>query len=99
MDPSNGDPLGGEALFIANIEYTYPLGDYLRLAAFFDTGNVWRKYNDFLSGSLKSGIGFGIRVKTPLGPIKVDYGIPLNKAQGEESKGSGRFHFSMSNQF
>jgi len=99
VDPSNGDPLGGEALFVANIEYTYPLGDYLRLAAFFDTGNVWRKYNDFLSGSLKSGIGFGIRVKTPLGPIKVDYGIPLNKAQGEESKGSGRFHFSMSNQF
>jgi len=98
IDPVSEDPIGGEALFIGNIEYTYPLNDYLRVALFFDTGNVWSKYSDFLQGGLKSSFGFGVRVKTPFGPISVDYGIPLDVEPGEDSK-SGKFHFSVSKGF
>lgn len=99
IDPVSEDPLGGEALFVGNIEYIYPLFDFLKLAAFYDIGNVWGKLKDFGSGGLKSGVGLGIRIKTPIGPVTVDYGIPLNKEPGEESIGSGRFHWGLSHGF
>lgn len=99
FDPVSKDPLGGEALFVANAEYTYPLVSFLKLAAFYDTGNVWAKANDIDLGALKSSFGLGLRIKTPIGPIMLDYGIPLNKASGEDDKGNGRFHFSASHGF
>jgi len=89
------DPLGGNSLLIGNIEYTYPLFDFLRTAVFFDSGNVWEKTSDLGSGGFKSSFGFGLRLKTPLGPISLDYGIPLNKEPGEDKKSNGRFHFSV----
>ncbi|MFH1768242.1 MAG: outer membrane protein assembly factor BamA [Candidatus Omnitrophota bacterium] len=98
IDSISGDPLGGEALFVGNVEYVYPLVDVLKMATFFDSGNVWGKRSDFLSGGLKSSVGLGVRVKTPLGPVKLDYGWPLNKEPGEEGK-EGRFHFSISRGF
>ena len=93
------DPLGGESMLIGNIEYTYPLLGFLKVAAFFDSGNVWEKMNDIGSGGFKSGFGLGLRIKTPIGPIMLDYGIPLNKEPGEDTKSSGRFHFSASHGF
>jgi len=99
IDPVSSDPLGGNSLFIGNLEYTYPLINFLKLAVFYDIGNVWAKTNDFGSGGLKSATGVGFRLKTPIGPIMLDYGIPLNKAQGEDKRGGGRFHFSMSHGF
>jgi len=98
IDPVSEDPVGGESLFIANIEYTYPLGDYFKLACFFDTGKVWKDYSDFLSGNLMSSVGIGLRVKTPLGPVSVDYGYPLDLEPGEDKK-TGRFHFNISRGF
>jgi len=99
IDPVSKDPLGGEAMLVGNVEYTYPLLSFFKLAAFYDTGNVWEKTSDLGSGGFKSGVGFGVRIKTPIGPVMLDYGIPLNKEPGEDEKGSGRFHFSMSHGF
>ena len=109
VDPVTRDPLGGDALLIGNIEYTYPLFNFLKVAAFYDIGNVWSKIGDLgsskkfnnvdNSGGLKSAIGLGIRVKTPIGPIMLDYGIPFNKEPGEDKKSNGRFHFSVSHGF
>ncbi|MFH0826814.1 MAG: outer membrane protein assembly factor BamA [Candidatus Omnitrophota bacterium] len=105
VDPLTNDPLGGQALLVGNIEYTIPLYQAtdksfkISAAAFYDTGNVWAKLNDLGSGSFYSGMGFGVRLKTPIGPIQVDYGIPLNKAPGEQDKGSGRVHFSAGHSF
>ena len=98
IDPVTHDPIGGEALFVGNIEYTYPLNSILKLATFFDTGNVWEKASDLLSGGIKSSVGVGIRVKTPLGPLSLDYGWPLDVEPGETSK-TGRFHFNVSRGF
>ncbi len=109
IDPASKDPLGGNSMAIGNIEYTYPLFNFLKVAAFYDVGNVWSKLGDLGSsedangvketGGFKSGIGLGLRLKTPIGPIMLDYGIPLNKAPGEDDKNSGRFHFSASHGF
>ncbi|MFZ2603338.1 MAG: outer membrane protein assembly factor BamA [Candidatus Omnitrophota bacterium] len=99
VDPSTSDPLGGESTIIVNAEYLYPVFSFIKLAAFFDTGNVWEKIDKLGSGGFKSGAGFGVRVKTPVGPIMLDYGIPFNKESGEDERGSGRFHFSVSHGF
>jgi len=105
VDPLTKDPLGGEAMLVGNVEYIIPMyqasdkGFKISLAAFYDTGNVWSKRKDFCSGGFVSGVGVGVRLKTPIGPIMVDYGIPLDKAPGEQDKGSGRVHFSAGHGF
>lgn len=98
LDPVTEDAIGGEAMMVANIEYTIPLIDVIKLAGFFDTGNVWGKTSEWGEGGLKSGAGLGLRIKTPVGPISLDYGIPLNDEPGEDER-SGKFYFSVSRGF
>ena len=78
-DPVTEDPIGGEALLVGNIEGSFPVVQNLRGAIFYDVGNVWQEIDDFGSGGYKSSVGLGVRVKTPLGPIRLDYGFPLNE--------------------
>ena len=99
VDAVSKDPIGGEAMLIGNIEYLYPLMDMLKIALFYDLGNVWPKVDDFASGGYMAGIGLGVRLKTPIGPVRLDYGFPFNKEPGEPAKGKGRFHFSLSRGF
>ena len=98
LDPNTNDAVGGEALLLGSVEYTVPIIEIIKGAVFFDTGNVWDKVKNYGSGGVKSGTGVGIRVKTPIGPIKLDYGIPLNSQPGQ-SKKSGKFYFSVSRGF
>jgi outer membrane protein insertion porin family len=98
LDSVTEDPIGGESLLVGNIEYTVPLIDFLKMAVFLDTGSVWSKVKDFGSGEFKSGTGLGLRVKTPIGPVNLDYGYPLNDEPGEEER-SGKFYFSVSRGF
>jgi outer membrane protein insertion porin family len=99
IDPASKDPLGGEALLVGNLEYTYPVLSFIKLATFYDIGNVWSKANKLGNGGFKAGMGFGVRIKTPIGPLMLDYGIPLNKEPGEDRKSSGKVYFSMSHGF
>ncbi len=98
LDSITNDPIGGEAMLVGNIEYTIPIIEIIKVAAFFDVGNVWARASDFGAGDFKSGAGFGLRVKTPIGPVNLDYGYPLNDEPGEESR-SGKFYFSVSRGF
>ncbi len=98
LDPLTADPIGGEAMLIGNIEYTVPIIEIVKLAAFFDIGNVWAKTSDFATGGYKSGTGLGLRIKTPIGPVNLDYAYPLNDEPGEETR-SGKFYFSVSRGF
>lgn len=98
LDTVTDDPLGGEAMLLGNIEYTYPLIDFIKGAVFYDIGNVWAGSGDIGNGGFKAGAGLGIRIKTPIGPVKLDYGYPLNDEPGEDTK-SGKFHFSISRGF
>ncbi|MFH2138436.1 MAG: outer membrane protein assembly factor BamA [Candidatus Omnitrophota bacterium] len=93
-----GDPIGGRILGVFNVEYIYKIAKNLKWAFFYDNGNVWRRPSEFEWDNLKlkSSIGTGIRVKTPLGPIRLDYGYALNPKPGESK---GRFHFTMSHEF
>ncbi len=93
-----GEPIGGRLRGIFNAEYIYQVTKGLKWAFFYDIGNVWATHGDLVWDNLKlrSSIGTGIRVKTPLGPIKLDYGFALDPKEGDAA---GRFHFSMSQEF
>ncbi|MFH0731751.1 MAG: outer membrane protein assembly factor BamA [Candidatus Omnitrophota bacterium] len=97
-DVNTNDPIGGESMLVGNAELTYTLFKNFKVATFYDVGNVWPESDDIGTGDFKSGVGVGIRVNTPIGPVKVDYGYPLNKAHPDDKK-TGRFHFSMTRGF
>ena len=98
-DEGNGEPVGGDAILIGNAEVTFPLYEkMLKGAVFFDIGNVWAKPSDsFASTDVKAGAGIGVRVKTPIGPVRVDWGYPL--VSNYEDDRTGEFYFSMSRGF
>lgn len=99
LDSLSGEPVGGDALLVGNLEYVYPLINFLKAAVFYDIGNVWAKKNDIGAGGFVSSVGMGFRIKTPIGPIRLDYGVPLDKLPGEESRGNGKVHFSAGSTF
>ena len=97
-DPDSNDPVGGESMLIGNAEVNFPIYEkVIKGAVFYDVGNVWEDIGDFASGSYKQGIGAGLRLKTPIGPLKLDWGYPLNENEGDERE--GRFYFSVSHGF
>ena len=97
-DEPTGDPIGGEAMLVANAELTYPVFKNFKVAVFYDIGNVWHSTDKNIKAKdFKAGTGAGVRVKTPIGPVKVDLGYPLNENHGDKQK--IRFHFSMTRGF
>ena len=72
----NGVSNGGNALLIFNGELRFPLLSGLGLggAAFVDVGNVFRRVEDLHLSGLRVGVGFGIRWRSPVGPLRVDFG-------------------------
>ena len=99
IDKSTEDPVGGNRMLIGNIEYTYPLADFLKAATFFDIGKVWGgETSDVDESGFMFSVGLGFRVNTPIGPVSVDYGWPLKTEPGEDEQ-EGRFHFNVSRSF
>ena len=85
-DQTSLKPIGGEALMLLNIEMTFPLLSAIRNlsgALFYDTGNVFEEVKQFSLDSLQDAVGFGIRYKTPLGPVRLELGWNLSKPREE----------------
>lgn len=105
FDPATDEPIGGDSMVFASVEYTFPiLGDTIRGALFCDIGNVWTDKDwddeDEIWGnrwlkSLNSGAGIGLRLYLPIGPIKLDYGWPLRTGPDGWNDTGGRFHFNI----
>jgi outer membrane protein insertion porin family len=73
----NGFPTGGDALAIFNAELRFPVWRALGGVLFVDAGNVFARVSDLDPSRLKTSTGFGIRYRSPVGPIRVDFGIKL----------------------
>jgi outer membrane protein insertion porin family len=92
----NGIRVGGTSEVLGNVEYIIPMPFNIRLAGFFDVGNVYGFNDRFDITDLKYGAGGGIRWNSPFGPIRVDYGFNLNRKPGEDA---GAFNFSVGSPF
>lgn len=79
----NENPLGGTSFVQFNLEVGRSLGRILRLVAFLDAGNVYTADNQFDLGELRRSAGFGIRLLTPVGPVRLDWGFKLDRRPGE----------------
>ena len=74
-----GGTAGGNALLILNQEARFPLGWRLAGVAFVDAGNVFPSVRDIALRNLKVGAGFGLRIETPVGLVRLDYGLPFER--------------------
>lgn len=86
------DQFKGNSMVRGSLEYRMPLMKKVQGVIFTDTGYAWDKKTEdaFDFGLMKYSYGVGLRVNSPLGPLRLDYGI------GEDG---GRFHFSFGGQF
>jgi outer membrane protein insertion porin family len=89
----NQEPIGGNMLLIGNLELRLPLISRTELAVFYDGGNVYPTPGEIRLSTFSHTIGLGLRVKTPLGPIRIDYGFNLNLSNELRSFGYKTGHF------
>ena len=80
VSPLIGDnPIGGRSLAEFSIEVRRRVTETLGVVAFIDAGAAFESaYPDF-SGDIQFGAGMGVRYYTPLGPLRFDVAVPLNK--------------------
>jgi outer membrane translocation and assembly module TamA len=64
---------------VLNAELRAPLRGGLGVVGFVDAGNVFLHVNDMNFGQLRGAVGFGLRYRSPIGPIRVDLGFKLDR--------------------
>lgn len=89
-----GLPIGGLSLFEAGIELRYPIVGILSGVAFGDMGNVWTKSFTYKPEEFRYAAGAGIRISTPIGPIRLDFAWPV----ADDDK-KMQFHISIGQAF
>lgn len=78
--------IGGKILFLANAEIRIPLFWMFVGEIFADAGNVWREIDQIRPAQIKFTAGLGIALITPIGPIRLDYGIKLDKEKSDRKR-------------
>ena len=73
-------PVGGNALVVLNLEVRFPVFKIVRGVSFFDAGRAFDTVGHVALTDLSSGTGAGVRIQTPIALIRVDYGVPLDRA-------------------
>lgn len=92
----DSQPTGGNAFFMGNVEFRTYLGKNFFLVNFLDFGNLWKRVGDINPSDFKYTTGLGLRYRTPVGPLRIDYGYKLNRQKGESR---GEIHFSFGHAF
>ena len=77
-------PVGGTALVAGTVEFRQRFGESFGAAVFVDAGQVNASSAPF-GGSVRAGAGLGGRYYTPIGPIRLDFAVPLNKQRSDDT--------------
>ena len=77
----NGFPTGGNAMIVLNSELRVPVVRALQVVGFLDAGNVFDRVGSLRLGRIRGGAGFGVRILSPVGPIRVDLGFKLDRRE------------------
>ncbi len=91
----NENPLGGRYLAELSTELRFPIYRILGGVLFLDGGNIWQDYEDIPQG-MRWGVGAGLRLKSPLGSIRLDYGFKIARRTDEPV---GSLHFAIGEAF
>ena len=87
------DQFRGKKMYNATLEFRFPIVKKVSGVLFTDIGDAWDAPNVSWYNSKKTfnyGVGAGVRITTPIGPVKLDYGVGKHK---------NKFHFSFGTQF
>lgn len=90
----DGSPLGGTSYVLANVELRVPFWGPLEAGAFLDVGNAYEGRIDVTD--LRFAAGLGARLRTPVGPLRVDVGWLLDRREGDPSP---VFHLALGHAF
>lgn len=78
------EPVGGRTIVETSVELRHPVTDTIAGVVFFDGGQVSLDSYDFPFDDLQFGTGVGARVRTPIGPLGLDLGFPLDPPPGDQ---------------
>jgi len=81
---ADGNPIGGTSIDAATIELRQRVWKDIGAVVFVDAGQVSTSSGP-LQGRVEEGAGFGVRYYTPIGPIRVDIAVPLDREPGGDS--------------
>ncbi|WP_353254835.1 outer membrane protein assembly factor BamA [Burkholderia anthina] len=101
-DATTGDPIGGSKMVVGNVEMTVPLPGTgydrtLRVFTFVDGGNVWgTEGNSVGANGLRYSYGLGLEWISPIGPLKIDYALPIVRHAGDQYQ---KFQFQIGTSF
>jgi len=76
---NDNDPVGGKSLFVFSTEVRLMVTEDIGIVPFFDAGNVYDSTRPDFNEPLFKGAGLGIRYLTPVGPVRFDFAVPLDR--------------------
>ncbi len=98
-----GLPLGGDKMVVLNQELRFPIKGWVRGVGFIDGGNVFNALEPNFSRGLMVGYGLGLRFSSPVGLLRLDYGIPAHMlgptSRQANSVTGGRWYFGFGHIF
>jgi outer membrane protein insertion porin family len=97
-----GFPKGGNAEVVLNAELRIPVVGDFGAVVFADGGNVFARVSELDLGALRAGLGFGVRYRSPFGPLRLDLGFPVNPVNYSVVGGNRerpQFYFSFGHAF
>ncbi len=96
VDPLLGVPAGGAVVAVVNQELRFPVLGPASGVLFYDLGAVYPTLRDVRLGEVRHGMGIGLRLKSPIGLVRADYGFNLWPREGEKR---GVFYLSIGQAF
>ena len=93
---ADGDPTGGLSWSELSAELRFPIWWLFGGVVFFDAGQVQLAPNDWDPDGFETAIGTGLRFGTPIGPVGLDVGFPLDPNRGDSKY---RIHLSVGHAF
>ncbi|MFN8627260.1 MAG: outer membrane protein assembly factor BamA [Candidatus Binatia bacterium] len=84
----HSDPVGGSEQLIFNNEIIFPIVEQLGLkgVVFFDAGNAWSAHHGIDPGDMRMSFGAGVRWRSPMGPLRIEFGIPINRHEEDDTE-------------
>ncbi|MDP3939256.1 MAG: outer membrane protein assembly factor BamA [Deltaproteobacteria bacterium] len=98
VDFEESEVIGGNKYAVINFEYQFPISRKAGLGGLFfiDSGQAFAEGDSINPSDFRTGAGVGVRWRSPFGPLRFEWGVPLDKEEGEDSS---VFEFSVGSPF